>query len=240
MKKILIAALIALVLFGFLAVATRPEKEDKGPLEKITFIHYKKGTHEANNSGKAKPGTSCYSFLSTGAKWKTTEPFAINPSNNDSVSETAVQNAVNAGVAEWEKSGGNIFGNGSIDYTASYNGGALDGINTVTFGDLGNQGIIAVTTIWGYFSGPTQSRELIEWDLQFNDYFQYGDATTTDYVMDVQNIATHELGHAAGMADLYTVSCNNETMYGYSSVGETQKRTLNIGDIKGIKLLYGA
>ena len=55
--------------------------------------------------------------------------------------------------------------------------------------------------------------------------------------MDFDNIATHELGHSVGMADLYN-TCTDETMYGYSTAGEIKKRDLNIGDINGINSLY--
>ncbi len=57
--------------------------------------------------------------------------------------------------------------------------------------------------------------------------------------MDFENIATHELGHSVGMGDLYTAECNQQTMYGYASNGETNKRTLESGDINGIRALYG-
>jgi hypothetical protein len=56
--------------------------------------------------------------------------------------------------------------------------------------------------------------------------------------MDVQNIVTHELGHCAGMDDLYESNAVEETMYGYSEEGETKKRDLYLGDITGIIGLY--
>ena len=56
--------------------------------------------------------------------------------------------------------------------------------------------------------------------------------------MDFENIVTHELGHAVGLADLYTTSCSEQTMYGYAANGETKKRTLESGDITGVKQLY--
>jgi hypothetical protein len=57
-------------------------------------------------------------------------------------------------------------------------------------------------------------------------------------VMDLQNIATHELGHAVGLDDIYTSTCSEVTMYGYSTYMETKKRTLEQPDIKGISGIY--
>jgi predicted Zn-dependent protease len=57
--------------------------------------------------------------------------------------------------------------------------------------------------------------------------------------MDLQNIATHELGHAVGMADIYTTSSQEVTMYGYSTEGETKKRSLETPDIIGLEKMYG-
>jgi hypothetical protein len=56
--------------------------------------------------------------------------------------------------------------------------------------------------------------------------------------MDFENIATHELGHSVGLGDLYTDACSEQTMYGYADNGETKKRTLEAGDIKGVQELY--
>ena len=58
-------------------------------------------------------------------------------------------------------------------------------------------------------------------------------------VMDIQNIATHEIGHTLGLSDLYTTSCSPVTMYGYSWNGDTTKRTLESPDITGLQKLYG-
>jgi hypothetical protein len=108
------------------------------------------------------------------------------------------------------------------------------------FGDLDEPGVIAVCIVWGYFGGPPKQREIIEYDIVFDQYdFDWGDATLDQGLMDLQNIATHELGHAFGLADLYDSDAYEETMYGYSSEGDTEKRTLYLGDIAGIQNLYG-
>ena len=227
--------------FAFVAAAQGSADNDKGPLQKITFIHYKKGFAKPEAPGKSKP-VNCYGFLAAGAKWKTTEPYLINPTNYDGLSASFVESAVNAGVAEWEKYVTfNIFGDESKDYSAQFIDDYTDGKNTVTFGTYSNSGVIAIANVWGYFGGKTQYRELTEWDILFNDaYFTFGDATVNTGLMDLQNIATHELGHAAGMDDLYNTVCYQETMYGYSNEGETSKRNLYNGDITGIRNLYGS
>ena len=210
---------------------------DRGPLSKITFIHYRRGAAKPEGVGRGG-GTKCYGFLANGAKWKTAEDYQVNASNLDGMDSSFVFSAVEAGVAEWKLYGGDIFGVGTLDGTASYNNGDFDGANSVSFGSYGDGGVIAVTTVWGYFYGPPQSRELLEWDMLFNESFNWGDAEVNSSLMDLQNIATHELGHSAGLADLYETSCSAEKMYGYGTEGETKKRDLNTGDIQGIQKLY--
>jgi hypothetical protein len=231
--------LAVLSLMGVTSAVLAKDQVDRGPLTKITFIHYKKDKNQAKPGGsvKQKPAT-CYGYLAKGAKWKSTEDFFVNPSGSDLKGNTMLD-AMNLGVTEWEKYGGSkIFGKGSVDAGAVFDDTKTDGKNVAVFGSDLASNIIAVTTVWGYFGGPVQTRELVEWDMLFNTRFGWGDASTNPALMDLQNIATHELGHSAGMDDLYTTSCNLETMYGYSTEGETSKRDLYNGDIKGIQALY--
>lgn len=169
--------------------------------------------------------------------------YVINPNNNYGLSEDFVTNAIVYGAEIWDMfTGAELFGSYDMDYYADWDGdtGDLpDGRNELIFGDYGEEGVIAVTVAWGYFSGPPGKRMIVEFDILFNTYFHWGDASSDPFVMDLQNIATHELGHAAGLGDLYDLACSEETMYGYSDYGETEKRNLNPGDIAGIQELYG-
>lgn len=242
MKKIIpLIVLFVLVLAGVTSVVSATDQEDRGPLTKITFIHYKKDKNPAKPGGSTKPGAAkCYGYLASGAKWKTTEPYIVNPSNSQGLDSSQVFTAVSAGVHEWDThhTGPAIFGSGTTNTSAVYDDGTTDDKNVVVFGNNLASNIIAVTNVWGYFGGPPQTRELLEWDMKFNTAFQWGDATINPALMDLENIATHELGHSAGMDDLYTTSCNLETMFGYSTEGDTIKRDLHDGDIKGIQGLY--
>ena len=57
--------------------------------------------------------------------------------------------------------------------------------------------------------------------------------------MDLQNIATHEIGHGVGLTDVYQTACSQATMYGYSDYGDIIKRDLAQPDITGLQKLYG-
>jgi hypothetical protein len=86
--------------------------------------------------------------------------------------------------------------------------------------------IIAVTVVWGYFTSSPSIMEIKEFDILFNADPDNDGTTENTNVMDLQNIATHELGHGIGLDDLYEDICYMETMYGYSDYGEVTKRGL--------------
>jgi hypothetical protein len=115
--------------------------------------------------------------------------------------------------------------------------------NAVLFGDYPTTGVIAVATVWI----DRRSKQLLECDIMFDTEWAWGNADangdgTVDNtkVMDLQNIATHELGHCFNLADIYDSSQSHLTMYGYSGYGDIEKRSLEAGDIAGIQSLFGA
>jgi hypothetical protein len=186
--------------------------------------------------------SDCYGFISRGLRWKTTEPYEIDADNLDGVSQSVFVNAINSGVQAWDsQTSFDIFGSDSTSSDCEFNQDTVDDRNCIMFGLLDQPGVIAVANVWGYYTGPPKIREIVEFDIVFNEYYTWGVVSNPyDTLMDVQNIGTHELGHAAGMDDLYTGECSEETMYGYADYGETNKRDLNLGDITGIKELYGS
>lgn len=175
-----------------------------------------------------KPGD--YKLM--GVKWYTENlPLTLYVGNNGMTS------AITASATEWDSytsanlvtdvkvsSGITIF-----DEIQSNN---PDYDNELIWADL-ESGTIAVCYTW--YIGD----KILQFDIAFNTDYTWGDATGDLDLMDLQNIATHELGHGFGLADIYKRKLSDLTMYGYSWAGDTEKRDLAQGDIEGIQALYG-
>ncbi|KKW29764.1 MAG: Peptidase M10A and M12B matrixin and adamalysin [Parcubacteria group bacterium GW2011_GWA2_52_8] len=214
-------------------------------VEGYAIVHKKKG--EAKPSGGQARLPACYGYLASGAKWKNLENWVVNQANNSALSDSFVLNTLSSGIAKWEDATDGIIGNG-FGVNVLGDGNATSSIlvadqtspdnqNEVYFDNLGSDGTIAVTIVWGIFSGPTWNRRLVEWDQVYNTYYTWSANGETNK-MDFGNIAVHELGHSVGMADIYSSSCTEVTMYGYAGFGETKKQTLAQPDINGINKLY--
>lgn len=207
-------------------------------LEKIEFIHYKKDF--AKPPGGAPKLPSCYKFLTpTKVKW-TALPvsYVINPTNTQGLTQDFITNAVFNSAETWDVAvtSKELMNDAyTIDPAAAY--GTQNYKNAITFGDYPTEGVIAVTTVW--YNPATKT--IVEFDVMFDTDWVWGDATNpeTPSAMDLQNIATHELGHGVGLGDVYDTTCSTVTMYGYSDYGDTQKRTLETPDIQGLQTLYG-
>lgn len=209
------------------------ERTDEGDWEltRVDFIHYVK----PENPGKRKKdkAPSCSKLL--GPKWKVSPvDYVINPTNS-SLSDEFVIAAISKSAETWDEATSTELFNDvySVDYEATY--GDQDFVNAITFDDHPDDRVIAVTSIWYIPRG----RRIVEFDIMFDADWVWGDAEADGNKMDLQNIAIHELGHGAGLDDVYQNACSEVTMYGYSEYGETKKRTLEQPDIDGIQKLYG-
>ncbi len=211
------------------------------------YMIIRKHTGSAKPGGNPTGGSTCYSYIASGAKWRSAEPWVVNPTNTYGISNLSVFSLLDGGIAKWEDAANgivgdgisvNILGNGTIASNTVLVADEVttDGLNEVYFDAL-DQGTIGVTIVWGIFGGSPKSRQLVEWDQVYNTFYDWSDAGASN-AMDFDNIATHELGHSVGMGDLYSSSCSEETMYGYSTEGDIQGRTLNAGDIAGVNALY--
>lgn len=231
-------------------LGSRIDPETGGVVEGYAFVHYKNANAKGGSAKPPKPTPqpTCYGFLSSGAKWKTVEPWLVNPTNSRGLAADFLLNNLTADISKWEDAADGVVGNGMGvdilgDGVLTYDSliadtASPDGKNEVYFADVSSSNAIAVTIVWGIFGGAPQNRKLVEWDMIYDDVDYDWSAAGEAGKMDFENIATHELGHSAGLADLYTSACGEETMYGYASYGETKKRDLNAGDIAGANSLY--
>ncbi len=236
-------------------------KPDRGPLEKIVFIHHRKDyVRPPWLPDKDKNGEEGhYTFLARGVKWpddKLPIKYVINPTlesdnNPNGLPLDFITGAISISAEEWDDGAYtnndtiwdgvtvNLFDDTyTLDHSASWDTETPDYQNELVFGDYPQDGVIAVCIVWGYFTGPPSTRKIVEFDILFDTDFTWGNATIDPTVMDLQNIATHELGHGLGLGDLYDTAASKETMYGYSWNGDIEKRDLYIGDIAGIRELY--
>ena len=177
-------------------------------------------------------------YTLTGYKWsKSVLPLTLitNPTASG-LDTNFISNTIVASAEEWDSwTSTELVSTYQISYTASVSDeSTADGANELVFGNLGDSRIIAQCTYW---YNP-YTKELVDFDIVFNTQWTWGDAGSNPSLMDLQNIATHELGHGFGLGDLYQRKWSDQTMYGYASEGQINKRTLESGDIAGIRTLY--
>lgn len=219
------------------SLGTAYDNQSHSMVEGYAFVHKKNDAK--SNAIKGPKAPACYGFLATGAKWKNVEDWTVFPGAG--LDGNFILNSTESNIVKWETAAGNIniLGTGSFGAGVPSDSNVLDDKNEVSFSHISDSSTIAVTIVWGVFSGPTFNRQLVAWDQIFNtDYSWSENAIGSTNQMDFENISTHELGHTVGMDDMYNSSCSTVTMYGYANYGETNKSSLEQADITGISTLY--
>lgn len=162
-------------------------------------------------------------------KWKKdTVTYLINTTEGPSGSLEAIL----AAMQTWTEVDTSTFAFIDGGTTSRDKHGEADGINIIDFGIIKDEGVLGQNSFWFYTSG-----EMFDSDIRFNTKNKWGTDGSSDK-FDVQNVGTHELGHSLSLADLYSNSDSEKTMYGYGFAGDTSQRTLHQDDMDGITYLY--
>lgn len=250
-KKLVIALVlsISLALVMVVPAAAQDNKPITPPeIKEITFIHYAqldspgkpdRPPGQAKKDKEPPPVENNYYDL-LGLYLPKTFSIQVNPAGGPGPEEVLLDEIRQAfetwdGVVTTE-----LFGDEVEITTAS--GLALDGQNTVSWVRIAPPKIIAMVRMW-YNDVEGTPDPIIEFDIVLNAFLQWGidpddEGPITIEAFDVQNIMTHEIGHPVGLDDLYEEEYRELTMYGYSSKGETQKISLEEGDINGALAIY--
>ena len=173
---------------------------------------------------------------STFAKWSSTSvTFWVNPANAD-VSSAAALNAVQYAMNVWNTQGGSPF-RYVYGGTASDTVNAYDNRNVLFFRNASNGSTIATTYSWWDSSNRLLDSDIIVWDGGFTFYTGTSGCGAVSNSAYLEDIATHELGHALG---LNHSAAGDATMYPSYGFCSQEMRTLSSDDIAAIQSLYGS
>lgn len=170
--------------------------------------------------------TDCTStgYTFTGWRWNAAENYQA--SGGGGISTSTAVSVFNTAGNTWDNQDPfNMFGSVS---SGSSSVPVFNNINQFNWANLAST---TIASTWTWSSGGVAS----ESDASYNTDFAWSTSGASN-AMDLQNIATHELGHTFGMGHSSASSCL--TMYPSGSLGETRKRTLGDGDILGIQARY--
>jgi len=173
-----------------------------------------------------------YTTFAKWASWPVT--FYVNPATPD-VSPAAATAATQLALDVWNTQGGSPF---RYQYggTASDTANAFDNRNVIIFRNASNGSTIATTYSWWDSGNRLLDADIVVWDGSFALHTGTSGCGGVSNGAYLEDILTHELGHALGLDHSTSVDA---TMYPSYSACSQSFRTLAPDDIAGVQALYG-
>jgi hypothetical protein len=202
-----------------------------GRVDGYAMMMYADGTRQARRFAMDEPEAvngsveACVEPFAVGAYWKAPFTVVVDPDNDDDIPRSLFIGAIHHAFSEWDSRVANVLVSGQNTAVCAdgVDQDSPDGKNEAMLGFVDDPAVLAVTVLWGVFTGPIPDRRLLEMDMLFNRHFAWGDAALNPDVFDMKTVATHEAGHAVGFGHTSTALA---TMAPTAALGETHKRDI--------------
>jgi Matrixin len=180
-----------------------------------------------------RAGTPLDAWVSNGHAWGASQvPYYVNPANISGLAATDIVNDLSIAAATWPTQA-NIPTQLAYAGSTTASSAVLDYKNNVFFRNDSN-GSAGATTYWWYDgSGHLVDFDMIFWESGY--LFFVNNSGCHDNGEYIQDLATHEFGHALGLAHTTVATA---TMYPYNTYCDTTWETLDSDDVVGIQSLY--
>lgn len=211
-----------------------------GDVETIAIVHSIGDSHGMLNTESVNLlSTPCCNFISHGSLWKKPITVLVDTMNGDGMTDAFVFDVIQLATRTWDRAVSQpLFADVQrVTFESLPDPTAVDGDNTVFFGVMNKNNVIGAVYIHGIFDGPSEKREIMEFDIVFNEHLTWGDVTVNSKVADLMNSAMEFVGHALGIVHPPDV-CTESTMYSITKIGERKKRTLTLDDEICLCTLY--
>ena len=232
MSKLLITS--AFLVFGAFLISTgvvaAPSPRATAPTSQFdeeVFIDYENPTH-AGNGPHPTTESSNFSLTQGGIRWFSGSAVKYQVTGSAPTGgNTAVENA----IAIWD---GFVTTRTFVRDDGSPSTNPCGGVNTVQWVSIdGSGGTLATASV----CRNVATKEIVGFVVTMDSAESWATDGSSDK-FDVENVASHEFGHVAGLGHDNPPKSGCLTMYKFAGLGETQKRTLGLGDKLGMDALY--
>jgi predicted Zn-dependent protease len=158
--------------------------------------------------------------------------FNIHQTAANGVSASATQNAVRAAYQSWSNVSCSYYSSQDMGVVNLPTGNENDYVNTnywISSWSGDSQALGLAHTIYDPYSG-----KILDADTSYNNSYTWS-VTGSAWAIDVQSVATHEIGHQLGLDHS---QYQDATMFWATGQGDTSQRSLSSDDIAGVCYLY--